>query len=195
MAERKCIVTREILDQSEMLRFVAGPDGTICPDIRKKLPGRGVWICCRRALVEEAAGKNIFARALKAKCKVQPNLADLIDAQLQARCLDMLSLARKSGQLITGFDKISTKLATCDPAVLLHSTDGSIDGHTKLEGRFKRQNPQGSVIKLFTSQQMALALGGTNVIHAVITHGTMLQTVNEALYKLQKYRGLEESNS
>lgn len=194
MAARKCIVTRETLEHTDMIRFVCGPGAVVCPDIRKKLPGRGVWVTCRRGQVETAMRKNLFARGLKTRCTVPDDLANLVDRQLEERCLSMLSLARKSGQLLTGFDKISAKLATCNPAILIQARDGSLDGQKKLEGKFRAQNRQGQVIKLFTSQQMALALGGTNVIHAVLTHGTMLQSLSEALYKLRKYRGLDESD-
>lgn len=195
MAERKCIVTGNVCEPDDLLRFVRDPQGIICFDIRKRLPARGVWVTCLRATLEEAIAKNLFARGLKQKCQVPDNLADDVDGQLQARCLSLLSLAKKAGQLITGFDKISVKLQTGQPEILIQALDGSNDGHKKLEGRFRAQNPQGQVIKLFTSQQMDVALGGANVIHAVITHGTMLQSVGEALYKLQKYRGFDESDS
>ena len=28
----------------EMIRFVVGPDGDAVPDVKRKLPGRGIWI-------------------------------------------------------------------------------------------------------------------------------------------------------
>jgi uncharacterized protein len=42
-----CIVTRSRGEPDDLVRFVCGPDGTVVPDIRCELPGRGVWV--RRA--------------------------------------------------------------------------------------------------------------------------------------------------
>ena len=41
--ERSCVVTRVVKAPEDLIRFVAGPDGVIVPDLRRKLPGRGVW--------------------------------------------------------------------------------------------------------------------------------------------------------
>ena len=48
-----CALTRARRPKDELIRFVLGPDGTIVPDLKEKLPGRGVWLTaahdtCRR---------------------------------------------------------------------------------------------------------------------------------------------------
>ena len=42
--ERTCALTRDLKPVSEMIRFVVGPAGEAVPDIKRKLPGRGIWI-------------------------------------------------------------------------------------------------------------------------------------------------------
>ena len=56
VAERMCIVTREVMDEARLIRFVRGPDGSVVPDLNRKLPGRGVWVSLNRARVAEAPG-------------------------------------------------------------------------------------------------------------------------------------------
>ena len=62
MNDRTCIVTRDNHDPDDMIRFVAGPDNRVVPDLKRTLPGRGVWVGARYQLVEQAAVKNLFAR-------------------------------------------------------------------------------------------------------------------------------------
>ena len=51
---RMCIVTRESGDPDALIRFVAGPDGSVVPDLKRQLPGRGCWVKAERALVDKA---------------------------------------------------------------------------------------------------------------------------------------------
>ena len=42
--ERMCVATRTVRPVDDMIRFVVGPDGEAVPDLKRKLPGRGVWV-------------------------------------------------------------------------------------------------------------------------------------------------------
>ncbi|MDR6188094.1 putative RNA-binding protein YlxR (DUF448 family) [Agrobacterium pusense] len=44
---RMCIVTRQSGSPDELIRFVAGPDGDVVPDLKRQLPGRGCWVNTR----------------------------------------------------------------------------------------------------------------------------------------------------
>jgi predicted RNA-binding protein YlxR (DUF448 family) len=66
--ERTCIVTRAKGLPEDMIRFVVGPGAIVVPDIRRKLPGRGVWVTARAghvvsgfAKVEEAIASRAIA--------------------------------------------------------------------------------------------------------------------------------------
>lgn len=189
--ERKCIVKREPVDRKDLLRFVLEPTAnTVVPDLKEKLPGRGVWVTCDRSMVEEAQNKKLFARGFKSQCKVPDDLAQTIEALLEAKALNSLSLAKKAGEVITGFDKVFLAMSKTGLDVLVEAKDGAEGGQKKLEKKFAAVFPEGKVIKLFTSAQMDVAFGSTNVIHAAITHGNMSQNVMTAVGKLAKYRGL-----
>lgn len=177
-SQRTCIMTRRKLAPEAMLRFVLGPDGAVVPDIRRKLPGRGVWLTAEAALVEKAVRTQAFSRGLKTKATAEPSLAAVVGALLDQDALQSLALANKAGAVTTGFAKVEAALAAGDVAALLHATDAGEDGVRKLEAAARRHGgdlggtcaPPVSM-KVFTSQQLDLALGRTNVIHAALAVG------------------------
>src|SRR6266849_10162615 len=81
--ERLCIATRQVRPVEELMRFVAGPDGAVVPDLKRRLPGRGVWITARRHLVEEAVRRRIFGRGFKVDVRISAELADELDGLLE----------------------------------------------------------------------------------------------------------------
>ena len=56
---RLCAVSRVHKPPEELIRFVAGPDGAIVPDLARRLPGRGVWVDATREAVDAAAGIGV----------------------------------------------------------------------------------------------------------------------------------------
>ena len=168
--ERMCIVTRERRAPEELIRFALGPDGTVVPDIRAKLPGRGVWVTARARFVEEAVRRQAFSRGLKANAKAAANLPAEVGALLERDCLQSLSLANKAGAVVTGFTKVEAAIESGKIALLLHANDASADGVRKLAQVVRRKfgaacPPE---INLFASSQLDLALGRANVIHAAL---------------------------
>ena len=172
--ERTCIVTRRKASPDVMIRFVVGPDSAIVPDLRRKLPGRGVWVSAEVAVVEKAIKAQAFARGFKAKVKAEPRLAAEVGDLLERDALQSLAMANKAGLVITGFAKVESALSARGVVALLHASDGGEDGVRKLEGAARRgRDGEDHVvsIKVFTSQQLDLALGRTNVIHAALAEG------------------------
>lgn len=188
--ERRCIVTRNTADRNDLVRFVLEPSkNLVIPDLKEKLPGRGVWVSCDRSSLDEAVKKNLFARAFKSQCVVSDDLPQVVEDLLEARALNSLSLAKKAGEVITGFDKVFLAMSKTQLDVLIEAKDGAEGGQKKLEKKFAAVFENGKVIKLFTSAQMDVAFGSTNVIHAAITHGNMTKNVLAAADKLAKYCG------
>lgn len=93
------MVSGEVMPEARLIRFVAGPDGAVVPDLGRKLPGRGVWVEATREAVTAAVKKNSFARSAKAPLKPAPDLADQVEQLLVRRCLDQLGLARRRARL------------------------------------------------------------------------------------------------
>ena len=94
---RKCIVTGQILDKGQLLRFTLTPDNEIVPDLKKKLPGKGVYVVNSKKALLKAISGGLFGKALKAKVKVDEGLAAQVEKVLSKQALDAVSLARKAG--------------------------------------------------------------------------------------------------
>lgn len=189
--ERTCIVTRAKGLPEEMIRFVIGPGGAVVPDIRRKLPGRGVWVTARAGHVAEAVKRQAFSRGFKTKVVASESLAAEIEALLTNYCLQALSLANKAGQVVSGFAKAEEAIASGAIAGLVHAADCGADGMRKLgQGLRRRYGDERARprVELFASGQLDLALGRTNVIHAALIEGAASKGFLERCRKLTLYR-------
>jgi uncharacterized protein len=169
--ERRDIVSGEVMAEEALIRFVAGPDGAVVPDLARKLPGRGLWVAADRASVEAAAKKNLFARAAKTKLSASAQLADQVEMLLRRRLLAGLGLARKAGELTSGFEKVSQAISAQKAAWLIEASDGARDGRRKLLGVARKQPRVPGLIGAFTAAELGLALGAENVIHTAFLAG------------------------
>jgi uncharacterized protein len=160
-----------VREEEALIRFVLSPEGRVTPDLARKLPGRGVWVAADRASVTTAARKGLFARAAKAKAAVSPELADEVEAQLLRRLLSGLGLARKSGSLICGFEKVADTIRHGRAAWLIEAADGAADGRRKLLALVRAVPKPPEVLGLFNSEELGLALGLENVIHTAFLAG------------------------
>jgi hypothetical protein len=169
--ERRDIVSGQVMDEAALIRFVAGPDGAATPDLARKLPGRGLWVAADRVSVEAAARKGLFARAAKAKVSAPADLADQVESLLKRRLLSALGLARKAGDLTSGFEKVASAIETGKAAWLIEASDGAADGRRKLWGKARKHTPPTPVFGLFSAEELGLALGAENVIHTAFLAG------------------------
>jgi len=188
--ERRDIVTGEVMDEERLIRFVAGPDGQVVPDLARKLPGRGLWVAADRASVETAAKKGLFSRAAKAKLAAPAGLADQVADLLARRLLSGLGLARRAGELVLGFEKVSTALKAGKVAVLAEAADGAADGRGKLLSVARKVQPTPIVIGLFTADELSLALGAENVVHSACLAGRTSQRWTFDARRLSGFRPL-----
>lgn len=137
-AERSCIVTRETQPPAELIRFVRAPDGSVVPDLKGKLPGRGVWVTGRRDRVEEAVRKRLFSRGFKAESRAEPDLPDLVGRLLRERALQAFAMARKAGLVVTGFGKVTSAIAGGSVAAVVHAAEAAEDGRRKIGQALRR---------------------------------------------------------
>jgi very-short-patch-repair endonuclease/predicted RNA-binding protein YlxR (DUF448 family) len=168
---RKCIVTGQILPEERLIRFVGGPDGAVVPDLARKLPGRGLWVEATRASVDLAVKKNAFSRAAKAQLKPAADLSDQVEKLLRQRLLQGLGLARRSGELTWGYDRVSAAIAAGRVAWMIEAADGASDGRRKLLKIAAHKMPAPRLIGAFSEAEIGLALGLENVIHLAFLAG------------------------
>ncbi|PSC04867.1 RNA-binding protein [Alsobacter soli] len=189
--ERTCVATRTVRPPDELIRFVVGPDDQLVPDLKRKLPGRGVWVTASRQAVEEAARKKAFARSLKASVKVPATLADDIERLLERDARDSLSMANKAGQVVAGFSKVEAAIAQ-GVAGILQATDAAADGVRKIGQALRRRYGERAdaipVVAALDSSELGLALGRSHVIHAALLEGPAARACLARCRALERYR-------
>ena len=187
---RKCIVTAQVLPEARLVRFVAGPDGEVVPDLARKLPGRGLWVEANRAAVDQAVRKGAFSRAAKAQLKAPADLAGQVERRLAARLLQGLGLARRAGELTWGNDRVSGAIAAGRVAWMIEAADGSADGRRKLLQIAARQDTPPRLIGTFSAAEIGLALGLENVIHLAFLAGRGAERWTLDVERLSGFRPL-----
>jgi len=191
---RQCAATRAHRPTAELIRFVLDPDGAVVPDLKCRLPGRGVWLTCASDVVQAAVDKNQFARAFKCAAKAAPDLADLLDRLLSQVALGYLSLANKAGEVVTGFGKVDELLSRRGAEVicLIHAREAAEHGRRKLDAKYSRVAESGSmdprILACFTTDELSLALGRGNVVHAAMVRDRVSPKFLQAAARLENYR-------
>ncbi|WP_343698355.1 RNA-binding protein [Caulobacter sp.] len=188
--QRKDIVLGEATDEARLVRFVAGPDGVVVPDVARKLPGRGIWVGADRESVTMAAKKGLFSRSAKTKLTAPADLADQVEALLARRVLDSLGLARKAGTIISGFEKVVAAVATGKVAWLIEASDSAEDGRRKILSAARKAPKPPRLLGAFTSDELGLALGGENVIHTALLAGPGVERWTLDVERLSGFRPL-----
>ena len=193
--ERMCVLTRHVAPIDDLIRFVASPTGEVVADLKRKLPGRGLWLSLSRACVAEAAKRNVFAKSFKRELRVSPSLADDVDALMVKGLIEALAMAGKAGQVVAGFGKVEDALGRSEAAALIHASGAAEDGIRKLNakaGAASRTNPSESgvfpVVSLLTTDELDLALGRSNVVHAALLAGPASKTFLTRCQTLIRYR-------
>ncbi|MGQ0565493.1 MAG: RNA-binding protein [Gemmobacter sp.] len=186
--ERRCIATGESQPKAGLVRFVVGPEQQVVPDLLNRLPGRGIYVSADRAAIDKAAKKGLFARAAKASVKVPDGLADMVEAGLARRVTDLISMARKAGDAVTGYEKVKDWLTKGQAAVLIQASDGSERGKSKLHA------PGGpaTFVGCLTALELGLSFGREHAIHAALAAGGLTRRVVEEAARLAGMRPLAQ---
>ena len=182
--ERRCIVTRETGPKAGLIRFVAGPDGEVVPDLAGRLPGRGMWVAADAAALDLAARKGYFARAAKAPLKAPADLAARTAALLAARLIELVALARKSGQAVAGLEKTRAALVSGEAALLLQAADGSV----RERARLKPPAGENTLVTCLFGHELGVAFARDRVIHAAVLAGGLGDRIRDESLRLSGIR-------
>ncbi|MCC1493043.1 RNA-binding protein [Cognatishimia sp. F0-27] len=180
---RTCIATGQELPKSRLIRFVLGPDATAVPDVTGKLPGRGLYVVPDRAALDRAAAKKLFSRGFKTQTSVPDGLSDLVERMVVRRVVDLISLARKSGDAVSGYEKVKDWLSKEEAEILIQAEDGSARGKSKLSTPYG-----GSYIGWLTADELGMAFGRQSAIHAALRAGGLAPRVVEEAQRLKGLR-------
>jgi uncharacterized protein len=191
-SERLCTVTGEVRPVADLIRFVVGPDGAVVPDIKRRLPGRGLWVSATRQSLAEAVKRKVFARGFKRDVKVPADLVEVTERLIERAVLDALAITHKSGNAAIGFAKTEVALARANVAALIHAADAAADGSRKLNAsaahRFGPEMAGLALVETLTAAQLDLAFGRSNVVHAALLAGPESETFLARLERLERFR-------
>lgn len=163
--ERSCLVTREVRPKEELLRFVVSPDGVLVADLAGKLPGRGLYTLCSQLTVAEGLSKRLFNKAACQPVAIPENFMSNLVAMMQKRAMDALSMARKAGQAITGYEKVLEAVKSGEAAALVHATDASPDQVRKL------RDDELPTFRDLPRELLSQVLGRENATHVAVLQG------------------------
>jgi hypothetical protein len=190
--QRQCAVTRDERPATDLIRFVAGPEGDIVPDLVGKLPGRGVSITATTAMVEAAVKRNVFARSLKRALRVPPDLAARVDRLMWDRLRQALSFAQKAGLVVSGFAKVEAAIDAGQLVALVQAGDAAEDGVQRLARKFRAvqlaAGRDAPVARILSIADLSLAICRSNVVHAGLTAGGQSRIVMDEARRLLRYR-------
>ncbi len=202
--ERFCALSRQVKPAEEMIRFVVGPDGTAIADLKRSLPGRGLWITATREALREAVKRQVLPRGFKRDVRIPADFVETTERLIERSALDALAIAGKAGQVVPGFSKVEAALERQRVVGLIHASDGSPEGIRKIAAALRSLGPENAekipVILSFTSEQLDLALGRPNVVHAALLAGPASDTFIARYARLERFRtgnpgGLENDNA
>jgi predicted RNA-binding protein YlxR (DUF448 family) len=199
--QRMCAVTRAVRPIDELIRFVVSPAGDAIPDLKRKLPGRGLWISASHRAVAEAVKRHQFSKGFKREVRVAPTLVADTENLLVRGVIEALAMAAKAGQVVSGFSKVEGVLRERQAAALIHASDGAPDGIRKLDAVLRQNTPDGDespefpVLNVLTSEQLDLALGRSNVIHAALLAGPAGKTFLSRSQTLVRYQLVDDGKS
>jgi uncharacterized protein len=189
---RRCVVCRNKAPRLELLRFVAlPPDLAITFDARHRAPGRGAHVCPRLRCLQRAAD-GALARSLKLPATAPRCVpaAELISLQLLPSLLsfyrDLLSLGRKSGQLLQGSSRVEGAARTGRLAAYLIASDASAPTQHKIT-TIARCRHLLMMSPILSRHELGLAFGRSDAVVLGWCHGPLFSrahTIEQQLLSL-----------
>jgi ribosomal protein L7Ae-like RNA K-turn-binding protein len=194
---RRCIITRERLPKERMIRFVVGPDRRIVPDLTARLPGRGIWLSASGdvlvsgSLQQDGRQKDkrgdggdrhlvrAFARAARGPVSVPSDLCVLLQAALVRRIGELLGLARRAGQAVSGYEKAREALRTGRYRLVLQASDGSEAERMRFLSGFGASSggPALTIIDPLPGEALGRVFGRDYVVHVAVAPGKLAESL------------------
>lgn len=186
---RRCIMTREVQPKERMLRFVLGPNREIVPDIAGKLPGRGMWLSARGDVLETALSRGAFMRAARGQVTLPSDLRARIEDGLRGRVRDLLGLARRAGQAVSGWQAAREWLQAGRAGLLVQAADGSLAERARFGGRDL------PAVTPLTAAELGVVFGRDHAVHVVVAPGRLADAIRVEAERLAGFAGAPPGNA
>ena len=165
------------------------------PDLKRQLPGRGVWVTATARRVDEAVKRKAFRARLQARgARRRPISATQVERLLERAALDALA-HRQQGR--PGRDRLRQGRGGARPddrwRRSCQASDGGAGRGAQARGAPRRRQTAGiegeiPIIAAFTTAQLDLALGRSNVIHAALLAGPASNGFLARCQSLERFR-------
>jgi ribosomal protein L7Ae-like RNA K-turn-binding protein len=133
--------------------------------------------------LEKAIEKKIFNKVSKHNLKVSENFIDIVEKLLKQKALDSINIARKSGALLTGFEKVKEAIKKNNVEFLIQAIDAGHDGKEKMALLAKSLE----IFNLFSIDELDATLNKSNTVHIAILKNDMSRMVYHNLEKYQNF--------
>ncbi|MGG5823323.1 RNA-binding protein [Falsiroseomonas sp. HW251] len=177
---RRCLVTRERLPKEAMVRFVLGPDRKVIADLAERLPGRGMWLSAKADVIEQAARRGAFAKAVRGEVLVPPDLRATIEDGLRGRIRDLVGFARRAGQAVSGWQAAREWLQAGRAGLMVQAADGSTAEKARLVGR--RDVP---VVSPLDAAALGAPFGRDRAVHVAVARGRLAERIAAEAARLE----------
>ena len=167
-----------------MIRFVVGPDQRIVPDLAENLPGRGLWLTARRDIVLAARDRKAFGRAARGPVTVPDDLADTLEALLASRCVELLALARRAGEIVAGYESAREWVRDGRAALLFTARDSSGSDAERLS----RRVPETARVRVLNGAELGRATGRDMVVNVAVARGRLADKLKREGLRLAGFR-------
>lgn len=185
--KRRCDLTGEAAPRASLLRFVPDPQGRVVFDIRQDLPTKKeCWLLPRRSIVERACSESVFTAILDDDIICSPDIAEQVERLFLRRLFETLSLLRRSGALIGGFEKVRIGLAKPHAAALVQACDASPDGREKL-ARLAAHYAIPVIDHIFSRDMLATITGQENQVHLLAMQGGLAERLIAESQRFEAY--------
>jgi predicted RNA-binding protein YlxR (DUF448 family) len=186
---RRCIQTRDVQPKERMLRFVLGPGREIVPDIAGKLPGRGMWLSARGDVLETALSRGAFMRAARGQVTLPSDLRARIEDGLRGRVRDLLGLARRAGQAVSGWQSAREWLQAGRAGLLVQAADGSLAERARFGGR------DIPAVTPLSAAELGIVFGRDHAVHVVVAPGRLADAIRFEAERLAGFVGAPPVNA
>lgn len=186
VSQRRCLLSRTHDEPRHMLRFVIGPGGEVVPDLAARLPGRGMWLSANKVVLEDPQLARAFSRAARKKVAIPESFSARIKDGLAKRLLDGISLGRRAGEAVCGFQKCRERIVSGKVGVVICAADASQDEVARLLSGH-RELP----VVWVPGAVLAASFGRERAVYAVMAPGVLAQRL-KAEYK--RFKGVAEGS-
>jgi len=190
--QRTCVGCRLSRNRSELLRFVLSPQQQLLVDYRQKLPGRGVYTCFDPDCVVKAVERKQFQRALKIENLAldKEALVTEIAAEILQKIENLLGMARKSAQVVSGGQMVLNGLKTGGAyALVVMSQDISEGVAEKILSAAQKNNVD--IFRALSKDRMGKILGKGERSVAALVPGQLADAIR---HEIQGYKRMSREN-